>query len=226
LPGAAERGELPDRRRASDEFRRAGRSHLKRSDDRRSTVGRVVVTEFVSLDGVMEDPGGAEDFEHGGWSFKFDRGEEGDKFKLDETLASDALLLGRVTYEGFADAWPSREGEFADKFNSMPKYVVSTTLEDPEWNNSTVIKGNVAEEVSKLKEQAGGDIVVHGSAQLVNTLMEHDLVDEYRLMVFPVVLGKGKRLFGETGDMESLKLVDSKPVGTDGVLVLTYEPRK
>jgi len=186
-------------------------------------VGKLVVTEFVSVDGVMEDPGGAEDFEHGGWSFQFDRGPEGDKFKLDETMASDALLLGRVTYQGFAEAWPSRTGEFADKFNSMPKFVVSATLAEPEWENSTVIKGDVAEEVSKLKAQPGGDIVVHGSAQLVRTLMQHDLIDEYRLMVFPVVLGSGKRLFEDGGDMTALRLVDTKAVG-DGVLILTYQP--
>ena len=153
-------------------------------------MGRIVVTEFVSLDGVVEDPGGSEDFEHGGWSFKFSRGEEGDKFKLDETIASEALLLGRVTFEGFAEAWPSRDGEFADKFNEMPKYVVSSTIEEPGWNNSTVLSGDVAEEVSKLKRSQDGDIVVHGSPQLVQTLVENDLVDELRLMVFPVVLGK------------------------------------
>jgi len=186
-------------------------------------VGRLIATEFVSLDGVMEDPGGAEDFVQGGWSFKFDRGEEGDKFKLDETLQSEALLLGRVTYQGFAEAWPSRTGEFADKFNSMPKLVVSTTLEDPEWNNTTVIKGNVAEEVSKLKQRPGGDIVIHGSAQLVQTLLEDDLIDEYRLMVFPIVLGSGKRLFSDTGKATTLKLVDAKTVGA-GVLILTYQP--
>jgi dihydrofolate reductase len=186
-------------------------------------VSRLIATEFVSLDGVMEDPGGSEDFEHGGWSFKVERGEEGDKFKLDETLQSDALLLGRVTYQGFADAWPSRTGEFADKFNSMPKFVVSTTLEDPEWNNTTVIKGNVAEEVSKLKQRSGGDIVIHGSAQLVQTLLEDDLIDEYRLMVFPIVLGSGKRLFRDTDKATTLKLVDSKTVGA-GVLILTYQP--
>ena len=186
-------------------------------------MGRIVVTEFVSLDGVMEDPGGAEDFEHGGWSFEFSRGEEGDKFKLDEAFESDALLLGRVTYEGFAEAWPSREGEFADKFNNMPKYVVSSTLEDPEWNNSTVLKGDVVEEISKLRQSVDGDIVVHGSARLVQTLLEHDLVDELRLMVFPVVLGAGKRLFGETSDKKPLRLADSKTVG-DGVAILTYEP--
>jgi len=188
-------------------------------------VGRIVVTEFVSLDGVVEAPGGGESFKHGGWSFDISRGDEGDKFKLDETLASEALLLGRVTYEGFAAAWPSRADEagFADKFNSMPKYVVSSTLENPEWNNSTVLKGDVGEEVAKLKQEQDGDIVVHGSPQLVQTLIEHDLVDEYRLMVFPVVLGSGKRLFGETTDKKSLRLVDSKVVG-DGVAILVYQP--
>jgi dihydrofolate reductase len=188
-------------------------------------VGRIVVTEFVSLDGVMEDPGGSENFKHGGWSFAFSRGDEGDKFKLDETRASDALLLGRVTYEGFADAWPSREGEFADKFNSMPKYVLSSTLQDPEWSNSTVLKGDLAEEVAKLKQEHDGDIVVHGSAQLAQTLIEDDLVDELRLMVFPVMLGSGKRLFGDTSDKKSLQLVDSKVVG-DGVAILTYAPAR
>jgi dihydrofolate reductase len=186
-------------------------------------MGRIVVTEFVSLDGVMEDPGGAEDFEHGGWSFEFSRGEEGDKFKLDEAFQSEALLLGRVTYEGFAAAWPSRGGEFADKFNSMPKYVVSSTLEEPDWNNSTVLEGDVVEEVSKLRQAVDGDIVVHGSARLVQTLVEHDLVDELRLMVFPVVLGSGKRLFGDNSDKKPLRLVDSKMVG-DGVAILTYQP--
>jgi dihydrofolate reductase len=188
-------------------------------------MGKLVVTEFVSLDGVMEDPGGAESFEHGGWSFKFDRGEEGDKFKLDEAMASDALLLGRVTYQGFADAWPSRSGEFADKFNDMPKFVVSTTLEQPGWKNSHVIKGNVAEEVSKLKQERAGDIVVHGSARLVQTLMGEELIDELRLMVFPIVLGSGKRLFGDMDKPTTLKLVDSKPVGA-GVVILTYQPDK
>src|SRR5213075_692347 len=143
-------------------------------------------------------PGGGEDYEHGGWSFEIDRGDEGDKFKLDETFDSEALLLGRVTYEGFAAAWPSRDDEFADKFNSMPKYVVSSTLENPEWTNSTILKGDLADEVAKLRQQHDGDIVVHGSAQLVQGLVERDLVDEFRLMVFPVVLGSGKRLFGET----------------------------
>src|SRR3954447_1310999 len=163
-------------------------------------MGRIVVTEFVSLDGVVEDAGGAEDFKYGGWSFEFNRGADGDAFKLDETRASAALLLGRVTYEGFADAWPSREGEFADKFNSMPKYVVSSTLREPEWNNSTVLGGDVGEAVGKLRQERDGDIVVHGSAQLAQALIEHDLVDELRLMVYPVVLGAGKRLFGDTTD--------------------------
>jgi dihydrofolate reductase len=184
-------------------------------------VGKIVVTEFLSLDGVMEDPGGSENFKHGGWSFEFSRGEEGDKFKLDETLSSEALLLGRVTYEGFAAAWPSREGEFADKFNSMPKYVVSSTLKDPEWNNSTVLRGDVAAEAAKLKQERDGDIVVHGSAQLVQTLVARDLVDELRLMVFPVMLGSGKRLFGETSETRPLRLVDSRTVGA-GVAILIY----
>jgi dihydrofolate reductase len=186
-------------------------------------MGKIVVTEFISTDGVIEDPGGAESYEHGGWSFQIDRGEEGNQFKLDETMASDALLLGRVTYEGFADAWPSRDGEFADKFNSMPKFVVSTTLDEPEWNNSTVISGDVAGEVMNLKERFDGDIVVHGSAQLVNTLKELDLVDEYRLMVFPIVLGRGKRLFSDGGDLTRLQLSDAKEVGPDGVVILTYQ---
>ena len=186
-------------------------------------MGRIVVTEFVSLDGVMEDPGGSEDFKHGGWSFKISRGDEGDKFKLDEAFASEALLLGRVTFEGFAEAWPARDGEFADKFNGMPKYVVSSTLSDPEWNNSTVLKGDVVKEVGKLRQELDGDIVVHGSAKLVQTLIEHDLVDQLRLMVFPVVLGSGKRLFGDTSDIKPLQLVDSKMVG-DGVSILIYEP--
>ena len=186
-------------------------------------MGRIVVTVFISVDGVMEDPGGAENFKHAGWSFEFDRGDEGNQFKLDETMSSEALLLGRRTYEGFANSWPSREGEFADKFNSMPKYVVSSTLEDPEWTNSTVLKGDVVESVRKLRDELEGDIVVHGSAQLTQTLLEHDLVDELRLMVFPVVLGTGKRLFGETSDKKPLRLVDSKVVG-DGVAILTYAP--
>jgi dihydrofolate reductase len=185
-------------------------------------MGRIVVTEFVSLDGVMQAPGGGEEFRHAGWTFKISRGDEGNKFKLDETLSSAALLLGRVTYQGFAAAWPSMKNEFADKFNSMPKYVVSSTLEKATWNNSTVLRGNVVEEVSKLKQKLNGDIVVHGSARLVQTLVEHDLVDELRLMVFPIILGTGKRLFGDTSDKKPLRLTTSKTVG-DGVAILIYE---
>ncbi|HEY5977037.1 MAG TPA: dihydrofolate reductase family protein [Solirubrobacterales bacterium] len=188
-------------------------------------MGKIVITEFLSLDGVLEDPGGSEDFEHGGWSFKFERGEEGDRFKLDETNDSDALLLGRVTYEGFAEAWPEREGDFADKFNSMPKYVVSSTLTDPEWSNSTVIGGGgeLAAEVAKLRDAHDGDVVVHGSATLAQALLEEGLVDELRLMVFPVVLGSGKRLFGASDSLKALTLSDSKVVG-DGVAILVYRP--
>ena len=182
-------------------------------------MGRIVVTEFASLDGVVEDPGGAEDYRHGGWSFEFSRGEEGDQFKLDETRNSAALLLGRRTYEGFAAAWPSREGEFADLFNSMPKYVVSTTLKDPEWKNTTVL--NDLDDVRRVKDEVDGNIVVHGSAQLVQGLIENDLVDELRLMVFPIVLGSGKRLFGETSDKKPFQLADTRTVG-DGVSILTY----
>ena len=187
-------------------------------------MGRIVVTEFVSLDGVIEDPGGSEGSKHGGWTFKFSRGEAGDKFKLDEALGAEALLLGRVTYEGFAAAWPSRSGDpFSDKFNSMPKYVLSSTLKKADWKNSTVLKGDAVEEVSKLKQRLDGDILVHGSAQLVQTLVAHDLVDELRLMVFPVILGSGKRLFGETSAMKPLHLVDSKTVG-DGIAIQIYRP--
>jgi dihydrofolate reductase len=187
-------------------------------------MARIVVTEFVSLDGVVEDPGGSESFKYGGWSFEFDRGPEGDAFKVEETRNSQALLLGRVTYEGFAEAWPSREGEFADMFNSMPKYVVSSTLQAPEWTNSSVLEGDLVEEVEKLRERPDGDIVVHGSVQLAQALIAKDLVDELRLMVFPVVLGTGKRLFGDPGEKKKWKLADSKVVGDD-VLVLTYQPR-
>ncbi|HWM14791.1 MAG TPA: dihydrofolate reductase family protein [Gaiellaceae bacterium] len=186
-------------------------------------MGKVVVSQFVTVDGVMEDPGGSEKWERGGWAFQFDRGPDGNQFKLDEVMASDVLLLGRVTYQGFAEAWPPRTGEFADKYNTMPKYVVSTTLAEPEWNNTTVIGGDVAAEVAKLREQPGGDVLVNGSARLVTTLMEHDLVDAYRLMVFPVVLGAGKRLFADGGPPATLRLAEARPVGSDGVLVLVYE---
>ena len=186
-------------------------------------MGKIVVTEFISLDGVMEAPGGGEDFKHAGWTFQISRGSEGDKFKVEETFNSDALLLGRVTYQGFAAAWPSMKGEFADKFNSMPKYVISSTLKKAEWTNSTVLKGDVVEEVSKLRQELSGNIVVHGSAQLVQTLIEHDLVDELRLMVFPVVLGTGKRLFADTSDKKRMRLESSKTVG-DGVVILIFQP--
>jgi dihydrofolate reductase len=185
-------------------------------------MGRIVATEFVSLDGVMEAPGGGEDYEHQGWTFEIGRGAEGEKFKLDETLATEALLLGRTTYEGFAAAWPSMKGEFADKFNAMPKYVVSSTLQEPSWSNTTVLGGDVAGEVTKLKEALDGDVVVHGSAQLVQSLIEQDLLDELRLMVFPVLLGSGKRLFASASDKKPLRLKSSKTVG-DGVAVLVYE---
>jgi dihydrofolate reductase len=185
-------------------------------------MARVIVSQFVSVDGVIEDPGGSEGWDRGGWAFQFERGPEGDKFKYDELMASDALLLGRVTWEGFADAWPSRTGEFADKFNDMPKYVASTTMEKADWTNSTVISGDVAGEVAKLKAQPGGDLLVNGSAQLVQALKDNDLVDEYRLMVFPVVLGAGKRLFADSDGATALHLVDSKPAGE--CLIVTYQP--
>jgi dihydrofolate reductase len=188
--------------------------------NRRISMSRLVVSQFMTLDGVVEDPGGAEAFDLGGWAFQFERGAEGDKFKLDEVMASDALLLGRVTYEGFAAAWPSRTGAFADKFNSMQKFVVSTTLEDPEWNNSTVISDDVPGQVAALKDREGGDVLVNGSVRLSRTLMEHDLVDEYRLMVFPVVLGRGKRLFEEGLDRMPLRLVEARPAGETVILRL------
>ncbi len=186
---------------------------------------KIVVSEFVTLDGVMEDPGGAEKTKHGGWSFKF-RDDEVPKYKLDELFASDTLLLGRVTYEGFAKAWPSMKDEvgFADRMNSLPKYVVSMTLKEVGWNNSRLIKTNVTEEVRKLKQQPGKDILVYGSSQLVDTLLQHDLVDEFRLMVHPVVLGSGKRLFEDMGDtMKVLRVVDSRTFPS-GIVLLSYQP--
>jgi dihydrofolate reductase len=187
-------------------------------------MGRIVVTEFVSLDGVIEAPGGGEDYKHGGWTFAIERGPEGDQFKLDELIEAEAQLLGRRTYEGFAAAWPQMEDEagFAEKMNGMPKYVVSSTLESAEWSNSTVLDGELAEEIARLKDEVDGVILVAGSAQLVQGLIENDLVDELRLMVFPVVLGSGKRLFGESADKLPLQLTESKTVG-DGIAVLTYE---
>jgi dihydrofolate reductase len=185
-------------------------------------MGKLVVTEFVSVDGVFEDPGGSEDYEHGGWTFEYDRGADGNRFKLDEVMEAEVQLLGRVTYEGFAAAWPSREGDFADKLNNDPKYVVSTTLKDPAWQNTTVISGNVAEEISKLIEQTDGVILVAGSGRLVGALLENDLVDELRLMVFPTVLGRGKRLFPTGIDRLKLNLAEARTVGPDGVQVQTY----
>jgi dihydrofolate reductase len=184
-------------------------------------MGRIVVTEFISLDGVIEAPGGDEDFKHAGWTFDIERGDEGNQFKLDETMSSAALLLGRRTYEGFAAAWPERDGEFADKFNTMPKYVVSSTLRNPAWTNTTVLDGDLVDEVTRLTKEQDGDIVVHGSAQLVQALVENDLVDEFHLMVFPVVLGARKRLFGETTDTKRLQLSSSTVVG-DGVAMQVY----
>ena len=188
-------------------------------------MGQVVVTEFISLDGVIEDPGGAEGYEHGGWTFEFEQGEDGQEFKLRELMASDAQLLGRVTYEGFAKAWPTMEGtgEFGEKMNGMPKFVVSSTLEDPAWENTTVLTGNLAEEVGTLKQRFAGDILVAGSARLVQGLLARDLVDELRLMVFPVVLGKGKRLFGDEHGKRRLELAESRTVG-DGIALLTFRP--
>ena len=185
-------------------------------------AARIVVTEFVSLDGVMEAPGG-EDFKYPGWSFEFDRGDDGNQFKLDETRSADALLIGRRTYESFAGAWPQRSGEFADKFNAMPKFVVSTTLKDPDWNNTTVLdSGDAVAQVRKLKEEFDGELQVPGSHRLVQDLIAADLVDRINLMVFPVILGTGKKAFEETPDRRNLRLQESKVVG-DGVVVLVYE---
>jgi dihydrofolate reductase len=185
-------------------------------------MGKIVISENVSLDGVIEDPTGAEGLRVGGWFFETDRGEDGERFTLDKTLGTEALLLGRRSYEFFAATWPSRGGELADKMNSLPKYVVSSTLEHPDWNNSTLLKGDVVDEVSKLKRELDGEIVVLGSPRLARTLIEHDLVDELRLMIYPVVLGAGARLFGETSDKKPVRLVDTQTVG-DGIAILTYE---
>ena len=184
---------------------------------------RIVVTEFVSLDGVMEAPGGEPDFKYPGWTFEFDRGDDGNQFKLDETMRADALLIGRRTYESFAGAWPNREGEFADKFNTMPKYVVSTTLGEPAWNNTTVLaSGDATAQVRELKERFDGELQVPGSHRLVQELIASDLVDQINLMVFPVILGTGKRAFEETADRRNLRLRESKVVG-DGIAVMIYE---
>ena len=186
-------------------------------------MGKLVVTEFVSVDGVFEDPGGAEDYEHGGWVFEYDRGEEGNQFKMDELLAAEVHLLGRVTYEGFAEAWPSREGEFADRLNNDRKVVVSTTVTDPEWNNTSVISDNIPKKIAELKDETEGVILVGGSGTLVATLLEHDLVDELRLMVFPTILGRGRRLFPDGIDRRKFRLAEARTVGPDGVHIQVYE---
>jgi dihydrofolate reductase len=188
-------------------------------------MGKLVVTEFISLDGIIEDPGGAEGTPQGGWSGRFPA-PDGNQFKFEELQAADVQLLGRVTYEGFAAAWPAMEevtGEFGKKMNAMPKVVVSTTLTEPAWNNTTVLSGDVAAEVAKLKAQYDGDVLVAGSATLVDTLSEYGLVDEYRLMVHPVVLGTGKRLFRDGAAGTDLQLAEVRKVGPD-VLLLTYRP--
>jgi dihydrofolate reductase len=185
-------------------------------------MGRLVVTEFVSVDGVFEDPGGAESYEHGGWTFEYDRGEDGNRFKLDELMEAEVQLLGRVTYEGFAQAWPSRHDAFADKLTRDPKYVVTTTLENPSWQNTTVISGDVAREVAELKDATDGVILVAGSGTLVAALLKADLVDELRLMVFPTILGRGRRLFPDGIDRRKLELAEARQVGPDGVQVQVY----
>ena len=185
-------------------------------------MGTIVVSENVSLDGVIQDPAGDEGFRLGGWVGLIKDSPQLNKLALDEALGAEALLLGRRSYEWFAARWPSRSGELADRLNSMPKYVVSSTLEDPAWNNSTVLKGDVVDEVSKLKQELNGEILVPGSFQLLRTLMEHDLVDELRLKIFPVVLGAGDRLFGETSDKKPMRLVNTQTVEGD-VVFITYE---
>jgi dihydrofolate reductase len=185
-------------------------------------VGRIVVSDNVSLDGVIQDPAGDEGFRLGGWVGQIKDRPEVNKVTLDEALGAEALLLGRRSYEWFAARWPSRTGELADRINSLRKYVVSSTLEDPDWNYSTVLKGDVVEGVSKLKRELNGEIVVWASFQLVRTLMEHDLVDELRLKIYPVVLGAGERLFGETTDKKPMRLVDTRTVDGD-VAFLTYD---
>ncbi len=188
-------------------------------------MGRIVISENVSLDGVIQDPAGDEGFSRGGWVGRVgDRGREAAaQVLLDEALGTEAVLLGRRTYEFFAARWPSRSGELAHRLNTLPKYVVSSTLEDPDWSNSTVLTGDVVNEVLKLKQELNGEIVVYGSFQLLRTLLEHDLVDELRLMIYPVVLGAGERLFGETSDKKPMRLVDTQTVGDD-LAFLTYEP--
>jgi dihydrofolate reductase len=185
-------------------------------------MGKLVVTEFISIDGIFEDPGGSESYEHGAWTFEYDRGDEGNQFKLDELMEAEVNLLGRVTYQGFADAWPSREGEFADRLNNGKKVVVTTTLTHPQWQNTMVISADVPGQIAKLKAETNGTILVSGSGTLVATLLEHDLVDELRLMVFPTILGRGKRLFPNGIDRLKLSLAEARTVGPDGVQVQVY----
>jgi dihydrofolate reductase len=185
-------------------------------------MGKLVVTEFVSIDGVFEDPGGSERYEYGGWTFEYDRGAEGDRFKLDELNEADAHLFGRVTYDGFAAAWPSREGDFADRLNAAPKYVVSTTLRDPHWQPTTVIADDVVEQIRKLKAETPAVVLVAGSGTLVETLLAGDLIDELRLMVFPTILGRGRRLFPDGIDRRRFALLENRTVGNDGVQINIY----
>jgi dihydrofolate reductase len=189
-------------------------------------MGDVVVSEFITLDGVFEDPGGAGNFDRGGWSFQFNFGPEGNQFKLGEVMAAGALLLGRVTYEGFAKAWPAMKDDagFADKMNSMPKYVVSSSMQSGDWNNTTVVRGDLVEAVRGLKRDVDGDVLVNGSGQLVRALMQNDLVDEYRLMVYPVVLGAGRRLFDGGDHSSRLRLTETRPAGD--TVILTYTPQR
>ncbi len=197
-------------------------STVQNADKERMRMGKIVISDNVTLDGVVQDPAGDEGFRVGGWvGLIKDRPELG-KLALDEALGTEALLLGRRSYEWLAARWPSRSGELADRLNSLPKYVVSSTLENPDWNNSTVLRGDAVNAVSKLKQELDGEIVVPASFQLVRMLIEHDLVDELRLKIFPVVLGVGDRLFGETSDKKPMRLVDTQTVEGD-VVVLTYE---
>ncbi|HEU0192971.1 MAG TPA: dihydrofolate reductase family protein [Gaiellales bacterium] len=184
-------------------------------------MGDIVITEFLTLDGVMEDPGGGEAFDRGGWAFQFERGEEGDRFKREELMASDAQLLGRVTYQGFAAAWPAMDqDEFGKRMNSMPKFVVSRTLENPTWTNTTVLNGDLADEVVRLKSRFERDILVAGSAMLAQSLLAADLVDRINLMVFPVVLGSGKRLFADDSDSTRFTLSAARPAGSTAIVTL------
>lgn len=204
-----------------------GREQVSSHNLEEGIMGKIVATEFISLDGVIEDPGGSEDFVHGGWTFEIDRGEEGNRFKLEELEEAEAQLFGRVTYEGFAEAWPGREGDphmggFAKMINSMPKYVYSTTLGSADWENSTIISGDFAADIAQVKDEVDGVILVAGSAALVQGLIANDLLDELRLMVFPVVLGGGRRLFADDGRKVPLALTDARTIGA-GIQLLTYE---